>query len=73
MEDLDSLLARTLAGDLDAFGEVVARFQDMALGYAYSILGSFEDAQDAVQEAFIAAYRHLGDLRERERAPKREQ
>jgi RNA polymerase sigma factor (sigma-70 family) len=67
MEDLDSLLARTQAGDLDAFGEVVARFQDMALGYAYSILGSFEDAQDAVQEAFIAAYGHLGDLRERER------
>jgi RNA polymerase sigma factor (sigma-70 family) len=67
VEDLDSLLERTLAGDLDAFGEVVTRFQDMALGYAYSILGNFEDSQDAVQEAFIAAYRSLGDLRERDR------
>ena len=34
MEELKSLLERTLAGDLNAFGEVVGRFQDMAFGYA---------------------------------------
>jgi len=67
MEDLGSLVARAQQGDLDAFGEVVVRFQDMAFGYAYSILGNAEDAQDAAQEAFIIAYRNLGDLRERER------
>lgn len=67
MDDIAALLERTLAGDLDSFGVVVARFQDMALGYAYSILGDFHEAQDAVQEAFILAYRSLGDLRERQR------
>jgi RNA polymerase sigma factor (sigma-70 family) len=69
MHDLDSLVAETLAGNLDAFGEIVASLQDMALGYAYSLLGDFEDARDAVQDAFIIAYRNLGDLRERERFP----
>jgi len=67
MRDLDSALRETLEGDPDAFGDVVARFQDMAFGYAYSVLGDFEDARDATQDAFIIAYRSLGDLRERER------
>ncbi len=67
MEDLESLLERTLAGELEAFGEVVARFQDMAFGYAYSMLGHAEDAQDVVQEAFVIAYSKLADLRDRER------
>ena len=35
----------------------------MAVGYAYSILGDFHLAEDAAQEAFLDAYRHLGDLR----------
>lgn len=43
---------------------MVQRFQDMACGYAYSILGDFDLAEDAAQEAFIQAYRELGSLRE---------
>ena len=46
-----------------AFGELVERFQDMAYGYAYSILGDFHLAEDAAQEAFVAAYRQLDKLR----------
>jgi RNA polymerase sigma factor (sigma-70 family) len=61
--ELESLVQRTLAGDLDAFGRIVRRFQDMAYGYAYSILGDFHSAQDAAQEAFIDAYRRLDELR----------
>lgn len=49
---------------LEAFGELVTRFQDMAYGYAYSVLGDFHLAQDAAQEAFITAFRRLEDLRE---------
>ena len=56
MEELTSLISRAQAGDLDAYGRVVQRFQDMAVGYAYSILGDFHLAEDAVQEAFIEAY-----------------
>jgi RNA polymerase sigma factor (sigma-70 family) len=36
----------------------------MAVGYAYSILGDFHLAEDAAQEAFLDAYRHIVDLRE---------
>jgi len=36
----------------------------MACGCAYSIIGDFHLAEDAAQEAFIDAYRHLRDLRE---------
>ena len=60
--ELDMLIIRAQAGDLDAFGTIVQRFQDMAVGYAYSILGDFHLAQDAAQEAFIEAYRDLAKV-----------
>lgn len=63
MEELASLISRSRSGDLDAFGAIVRRFQDMAFGYAYSILGDFHLAEDAAQEAFIEAYRQLAALR----------
>ena len=56
MEELGSLISRAQAGDLDAYGRIVRQFQDMAVGYAYSILGDFHLAEDAAQEAFIEAY-----------------
>jgi len=63
-DDLRALVTQAQAGDLDAFGEIVRRFQDMAYGYAYSLLGDFHLAEDAAQEAFIEAYRCLPKLRE---------
>ena len=64
VEELASLVIRARAGDLHAYGEIFRRFQDMAYGYAYSLLGDFHLAEDAAQEAFIEAYRHLAQLRE---------
>lgn len=64
MQELRFTIIRAQAGDLDAYGQLVQRFQDMACGYAYSILGNFELAQDAAQDAFIQAYLELGSLRE---------
>ena len=58
------LIERSRQGDLDAFGEIVRRFQHMAHGYAYSILGDFHLAEDAAQEALIDAYVRLAELRE---------
>ena len=58
-EGLDLLILRAKVGDLDAFEVIVRRFQDMAVGYAYSVLGDFHLAQDAAQEAFVEAYRDL--------------
>ena len=57
-------VARARAGDRAAFEEVVRRFQALAVGYAYSILGDFHWAEDAAQEAFVEAYFRLGGLRE---------
>jgi RNA polymerase sigma factor (sigma-70 family) len=62
-QELDSLVRKARGGDMDAFGAVVGRFQDMAVGYAYSILGDFGMAEDAAQEAFVQAYRSLAALR----------
>src|SRR5512138_442427 len=64
MAELSWLVEQSRNGDLDAFGELVRRFQDMAHGYAYSILGDFHLAQDAAQEAFVDAYYKLNALRE---------
>ncbi len=49
-----------------AFSELVRRYQDMAYGFAYAMLGDFHLAQDAIQEAFILAYCRLGNLKEPE-------
>ncbi|MHC4716683.1 MAG: RNA polymerase sigma factor [Planctomycetota bacterium] len=64
MDELKSLVDRARRGDLDAYGLIVGRLQDMAFGYAYSLIGDFHLAEDATQEAFIAAYCRLDTLRE---------
>lgn len=64
MEQLRSLVTRAQAGDVDAYGEIVRRLQDMAYGFGYAFLGDFHLAQDAAQEAFIEAYQSLTKLRE---------
>src|SRR5579872_1407159 len=52
-----------------AFGEIVRRFQDLAFGCAYAILGDFQLAEDAAQEAFLTAWRNLDQLRKAEAFP----
>ncbi len=63
-EELTTLVGRARAGDVDAYGRIVRRFQDMAYGYAHSLLGDFHLAEDAAQEAFVQAYRDLAALNE---------
>lgn len=57
-------IVRARAGDLSAFDLLVREFKDMAVGYAYSVLGDFQLAEDAAQDAFIEAYFCLGRLKE---------
>lgn len=54
--DLDELIDRTRGGDLDAFAEVTRRFQQMAFGYAVALVRDLQQAEDVVQEAFVAAW-----------------
>jgi RNA polymerase sigma factor (sigma-70 family) len=64
VQDWQVLVVSAQGGDLAAFEQIVRRFQDMAVGYAYSLLGDFPLAQDAAQEALIEGYCKLGMLRE---------
>lgn len=58
------LVQRMRGGDRDAFTALVSRYRDMVYAAAFCYLGSAEDAQDAAQEAFVAAYGRLAQLRE---------
>ena len=62
--NLIELIAAARAGDAEAFGIIVRRFQDMAVGYGYALLGNLSLAEDAAQEAFLEAYLCLAQLRE---------
>ena len=61
------LVAEVLAGSGEAFASLVQRYQEYAYGVAVGLLTDFELARDVVQEAFMAAYRDLGKLKEPER------
>ncbi|WP_417850952.1 RNA polymerase sigma factor [Thalassoglobus sp.] len=57
------LIEKTLAGDNEAFGELVLRYQDRLCGTLVHMLGSFHDARDVAQEAFLSAFEKLGTFR----------
>jgi RNA polymerase sigma-70 factor, ECF subfamily len=57
------LLRAHAAGDPDAFGELVRRHRDRLWAVALRTLGDREDAADALQDAFISAYRSAGRFR----------
>ena len=63
MEDLKTIVLRARKGDKIAFNALVGHFQDMAVGYAYSILGDFHWAEDVAQEAFINTHLKLYQLK----------
>ena len=58
------LVERAKRGDVGAYEELVRMHQNLAARTAYVIAGQAADAQDAVQEAFVKAYRSLGRFRE---------
>lgn len=58
-----ALIQRALRGDLESFNALILRYQDSAYTLAYRIMGDSHSASDALQEAFIIAYRRLGTYR----------
>ncbi|MFC1410447.1 RNA polymerase sigma factor SigM [Streptacidiphilus sp. N1-12] len=52
-----ALLARHVAGDHDAFGQLVARHRDRLWAVALRTLGDREEAADALQDALVSAFR----------------
>ena len=65
-EDDRTIVERVLAGDRLAFGELIERYRVGALAFARRLLHS-ANAEDAVQEAFLAAFLKLENLRDRDR------
>jgi RNA polymerase sigma-70 factor (ECF subfamily) len=63
LEEIE-LVQRAKRGDIGAYEELVRMHQDLAARTAYVITGQSADAQDAVQEALVKAYRALGRFRE---------
>lgn len=63
----DALIQRILDGDADAYAQLVDRHYDRCARVAVRILGNREDAEEAIQDAFLRAYKALGDYEDRER------
>jgi len=61
--DEAALITDAQHGDLDAFNRLVLAYQDVLFNTALRILGDGDQAADATQEAFIAAFRSLGSYR----------
>jgi RNA polymerase sigma-70 factor (ECF subfamily) len=59
----DDLVERARQGDSAAFGELVDRHRQAVYRAALAVLASHADAEDAAQEAFVAAYRRLDTFR----------
>ncbi|MFN2511052.1 MAG: RNA polymerase sigma factor [Pyrinomonadaceae bacterium] len=59
----EQIVQRALSGDAEAFGEIVHRWERRIFALAYGMLGREEDARDATQETFLAAYRNLRGFR----------
>lgn len=61
MDDVQDgeLVGRVRAGDLEAFGDLVERYQSSAFGVCYRLMGERQSAEDMTQEAFLRAYDRL--------------
>ena len=57
------LVQAVLDGNREAYGHLFERHERSVQAVALSILGDFHEAQDAVQETFIKAYKKLGGLK----------
>ena len=61
-EPAEDALRRLRAGDAAAYDELYDRFGRPLYGTALRMLGKPEDAEDAMQEAFLALYRKAPDM-----------
>lgn len=59
----EQLVELAVNDDADAFGEIVRRWERKIFALCFGMLGREDDAADAAQEAFIAAYRNLRSFR----------
>ena len=61
----DDLITRARAGDDGAFGELTQPYRRELQVHCYRMLGSFQDAEDALQDTLLSAWQGLGGFEER--------
>ncbi len=58
-ENDETIAKRVQAGETDAYGELVVRYEAKLLRYGRKFLARDEDRQDIVQDVFISAYQNI--------------
>jgi RNA polymerase sigma-70 factor (ECF subfamily) len=66
-EDDLALIELVLAGDRRAFEPLVRKHERRVFRVALAVLGNVEDAEDAMQDTFVKAFRHLDQFRRESR------
>ncbi len=59
----EKLVELAVAGDSEAFGEIVTRWERKIFALCFGMLGREDEARDAAQETFISAYRNISNFR----------
>jgi len=62
--EITAVAAAVRAGDESAFGALAERHRRELLVHCYRMLGSFQDAEDAVQDALLRAWRYRESLKD---------
>ena len=60
----EALIARSIAGDEQAFAEIAAHYGNLLLRTAYLLVRDEEAAKDIVQDSLLLAWKHMATLRE---------
>lgn len=64
-----AIIERILSGDVEQYARLVDRHYDRCARIAVRMLGNREDAEEAIQDAFVRAFRALDGYEDRERFP----
>lgn len=59
MDEDDEAVSRCKQGDLNAYEELVEKYQKKMLNVAYRMVGNYEDACEIVQDVFVSAYKGI--------------
>src|SRR5579862_825385 len=65
LEADQQIIARVLAGNREAFSQLIGRYSDPLYRHALGMTGSPDVAEDILQMSFIKAYQHLAEVRGR--------
>lgn len=59
----EDLVKRSQQGDINAFEQLISKYQQKVYNIAYRLMGNAEDASDLAQEAFIKTYKSIKNFR----------